>query len=201
MHILSNVYVWNLFRKSLEFFFGLYSKRIAAMKDLGFKGTESLLDIGCGVGQYSEITTGKYLGIDLSETYIQYARRLHPSKDFRCMNVTELRGEKGSFQTVLLVDTIHHLSESEVLGLFSEIERIHPERIFFFEPLTQAFGNFVGRFLTALDRGSFIRPKNQLLELIQKKFTIEKKRDVRLMSVEGIGILCRIKKEPNEGIS
>src|SRR5437016_3778398 len=65
---LNNPIVWQANRWLLNLTFGLYRRRFRLLRDWGvLEGRPSILDIGCGIGQYAEITRGPYLGIDLDE--------------------------------------------------------------------------------------------------------------------------------------
>ena len=192
MHPLSNVYVWHFFRWFLEGVFGLYTKRIALLKELGFQGTESVLDIGCGTGQHSEITSGRYLGVDLDARYIEFARRRHPQKEFVCMDVSQLQLEGDLFDVALMVDVIHHLSDEQARRLLADLGRLTSKRVFFFEPVVQSPKNLVGRLLVAGDRGRFIRPRNELLKLIENNFIVEEIRDATQLHTEGVCVVGKI---------
>lgn len=197
MHPLSNVYLWHLFRAGLEGMFRFYSRRIALLRQLGFQGTESVLDIGCGTGQHSEITTGRYLGVDLDARYIEFAKKRHPGKEFLCMDVSQLQLDGEPFDVALMVDIIHHLSDEQARKLLADLARLTAKRVYFFEPVTQSPGNLVGRMVVAGDRGSYIRPREKLLELIRGVFAVEEVRDLDLLHVESVCIVG--KREPSRG--
>jgi 2-polyprenyl-3-methyl-5-hydroxy-6-metoxy-1,4-benzoquinol methylase len=185
MHPLANVYLWEGFRSFLDLTIGLYRKRIALLHSMGMKENESVLDIGCGTGHYSVVTSGKYLGLDLEDQYIKFARRQHPHKEFSCMNVSELKLDSKRFDVALLVDIIHHLSENEAKSLFLELSRA-ASRIYFFEPIIPNKSNYVGRWLAANDRGQYIRSKEDLLKLLEQSFYIKDVQNLKLGPIETI---------------
>ncbi len=71
---LSNQWIWQGSRFALDVAFGLYRKRFNLLNQWGvLEGTSSVLDIGCGSGDYAARCEGPYLGIDLSERDIARA--------------------------------------------------------------------------------------------------------------------------------
>jgi 2-polyprenyl-3-methyl-5-hydroxy-6-metoxy-1,4-benzoquinol methylase len=186
MHPLSNVYLWHFFRSCLETVFGLYSKRIAMLREMGFRGTESVLDVGCGTGEFAGITTGLYVGLDMDPHYIEFARQRHPGKEFRCTDVADLAKEGSSFECGLLVDVIHHLSDEQARGLIATLASLISGHLYVFEPVLQSSSNRIGQWVTAHDRGHYIRPRAEVMALIESAFVINSVRDMKILSVEGI---------------
>src|SRR5262249_6961182 len=91
--LLNNPIIWESSRIGLDFAFGLYQKRYDVLRRWKvLENNPEILDIGCGIGQYSQITQGKYLGVDLNDRYISYAtrRRSKANRSFRCQDVTAL---------------------------------------------------------------------------------------------------------------
>ena len=86
--LLDNSIVWSLSRFGLDLAFGLYSRRTAPLKRWGvLEGRPSVIDLGCGTGQYSRLTEGPYVGVDMNSRYIDHARRANrrPNVSFRCV--------------------------------------------------------------------------------------------------------------------
>lgn len=77
MKILDNPKTWHFIRKMLDIAFGLYSKRMDVIRNFGVITSMSTLDVACGTGQYSILTKGNYLGIDLDKKYIEYANKIY----------------------------------------------------------------------------------------------------------------------------
>ena len=83
----------------------------------------SILDVGCGIGQYAEITKGDYLGVDLMPKYIDYATRRArgaPNRSFRCADVGTLVDEHREFDIVLMVENEHECN----VGTGKELGRL-----------------------------------------------------------------------------
>src|SRR4051812_44428532 len=107
MTLLDSPIIWNASRIGLNLAFGLYRKRFGQMREWGLlTGEPSVLDIGCGIGQYASLSRGPYLGVDLNQRYIDFARRRsHGAKaQFRCIDVTNLLDDGSSFDLILMVD-------------------------------------------------------------------------------------------------
>src|SRR5271169_5810416 len=101
---LDNPVVWRTSRALLNLNFGVYRKRFRLLQQWGLlEGDPRVLDIGCGIGQYAEVTRGPYLGVDLNERYINCATRLYQNTDrtFRCVDNTKLWQEHQKFDLVL----------------------------------------------------------------------------------------------------
>src|SRR5205085_1697418 len=98
--VLNNPITWEVTRIGLDLIFGVYRRRVKLLHRWGLLDSNpSILDIGCGIGQYSTITKGRYLGVDLNEPYINYATQRYKRQNstFKCMNVTQVLDENLRF--------------------------------------------------------------------------------------------------------
>jgi len=185
--------IWGIFRRALDFCFGFYQKRRSIIQSFGITERSSIIDIGCGIGQYSQLTRNTYLGIDLSPFYIERATTQYASeqKKFLCADVTKVDLKDYIFDFAIMIDVIHHLSDVESRELFRNLNLITVHSVILCEPVEQSPKNFVGRFFTFLDRGQFIRPKKDLLKLVGEQFTITKVANYKLMGIQSICILAK----------
>jgi 2-polyprenyl-3-methyl-5-hydroxy-6-metoxy-1,4-benzoquinol methylase len=168
--LLDNPFLWRSSRWGLNVLFGLYRHRLQLMKTWGvLEDSPSILDIGCGIGHYAQATEGKYLGIDLSERYIQCARKRFPqaSKEFRCIDVTTLWQEQARHDIVLLVDLLHHLADRDCIKLLQMCGQLASRHLVSFEPVTEQT-NAVGRWIIKNDRGNYIRRLERLRGLFME---------------------------------
>ena len=80
--------------------------------DLANKKT---LEFGCGTGINSFIFDPKlYLGVDIDEQRIDYARKLCPNHCFKVVG-TELAGiDEGSYDVILVAGVLHHLTDQQI---------------------------------------------------------------------------------------
>ncbi|NBV75838.1 MAG: class I SAM-dependent methyltransferase [Methylococcaceae bacterium] len=87
-----------------------------------------ILEIGCGTGlifkylrRFYPACDCKYVGFDISETYVRFAKRRYGNEaEFYCRRVTpEGLLDFGKFDTVISAGVVHHLSNDEALNLFA----------------------------------------------------------------------------------
>jgi len=197
MHLgnwLDHPVLWEFSRIGLNLAFGLYRKRIRAMDNWGgLKDSPSILDLGCGIGQYASVTEGAYLGIDLNERYIKYACRRHrrPNQVFRCTDITSLNEEKRTFDLVLMVDFLHHIPNEQCLCILTAASRLAERNILSFEPVTYQ-PHSLGRWIVENDRGNYVRPLEKLHALYEDSgLTIVKSVELSLGPINTRAILCR----------
>ena len=155
----------------------------------------SVLDVGSGIGQYSELTKGRYLGIDMNKEYINQAKQIYidnPSINFLCEDLGKAELSEAAFDVSLLIDFTHHLSTEELNRVFFELNRVTSQYIVICDPVKQSAKNLLGRLLTYLDRGEYIRSEAELITLISNHFEILKVKKSRgLMSIEGVFVLAK----------
>src|SRR5215470_5255473 len=61
--VLNQPFVWEVSRAALDVSFGVYKQRFNTMQAWRILDEDpDVLDIGCGIGQYSLVTRGHYLG-------------------------------------------------------------------------------------------------------------------------------------------
>lgn len=193
-NILEIPFIWRLFRKIIDVFFGLYRKRMAVIREFGVTRKDSIIDIACGTGEYSQITDAEYLGVDLNNKYIGTARKVYTGKEFLCADANTAAIAEDSYAVALLIDATHHLSDPENKTLLKTLSRVASKYVIICDPIQQKKGNVIGRLLTRLDRGQFIRPEDNLLGLVKNELTIEKVARLKMMGVESICILAASKK-------
>ena len=193
--ILEHPVVWQPFRKGIDILFGIYRKRKNVIRRFGITNQVSVIDIACGTGQYSTITNGRYLGIDLNEQYIATAKKLHGNnnKIFLCADANTSKISNSSYDVALLIDATHHLCDEENRTLIKTLDRIASKFIIICDPVTQNKKNWIGRFLTYMDRGAYIRPKKELISLISETLIIEKIVPLKMMGTESICVLAKPK--------
>ena len=180
--ILDRPALWETTRVGLDLAFGLYRRRIEVLRGWGvLEENASVLDIGCGIGQYATLATGEYLGIDLNPRYVEYAlrRRGGPGRSFRCVDVRDLRAEGRSFDVVLMVDFLHHLDEPACQGLLETAGAMTKRSLVSFEPISEQ-NNPVGQWIIDHDRGNHMRPLAELRELFESVAGLQVTESVRL---------------------
>ncbi len=135
---------------------------------------ESVLDIGCGTGNWVDLVPGQYVGIDRSKPFVEAARRRHRNREnasFRLGDVTQWNSDER-FDLVFLISVLHHLSDEEVGNLLRWTAE--NARWLFVMDLFPNPGNPISRVLYALDRGDYIRTPaaQQALVLDTGRYTL-----------------------------
>jgi SAM-dependent methyltransferase len=145
--LLDQSFVWFSLRYGLELAIGLYGKRVAWLRQRGvLEGSPSVIDLGCGIGQYAGITEGRYLGIDLNRRYIDHASRgnRRPNATFRCVDAAALLDERTRCDLALMVDFVHHIPDELAVNLLRTMALLADRFVVNFEPVTEQV-NRLGR--------------------------------------------------------
>jgi SAM-dependent methyltransferase len=161
--LLDNPLAWEATRRGLDLTFGLYRRRIELLRDWGFDQPEArTLDLGCGIGHYATAAHGDYLGIDLNERYVAYARHRHGSerRRFLVLDLRDLRARGEQFDYVLMVDSLHHLPSQSCIDLLGTVRTV-AKNIVSFEPVSDQ-PRRLGRWIIKHDRGNHVRPLREL---------------------------------------
>ncbi len=79
-------------------------------------GARSILDIGCGTGQFAALLRDKgftrYLGIDFSKVAVEFAREVCPEFEFRAEDArTSPALADAPYDVVVCLETLEHISE------------------------------------------------------------------------------------------
>lgn len=131
-----------------------------------------VLDVGCGPGTNTHhFENVDYLGIDLNEAYVDYARRLH-GRSFEVADATTFEVPEGErFDFVLINSFLHHIGDEDVRRLLAHLSTvldeggcIHVMELVLPEELS------AGRLLARLDRGDHARPLADWRRLLGESF-------------------------------
>jgi SAM-dependent methyltransferase len=194
--LLDSPFAWAALRLMLDAGFGLYRRRISILARWGvLDGGPSVLDVGCGTGQYCAVTTGRYLGVDMTERYIDYARRRshdQTQREFRAADVTTLEAERQTFEIVLMVDFLHHLDDALCERMLATAARLAQRYVISLEPVAEQHGR-LGRWIIDHDRGDHMRPLadyHMLFEL--SPLVIERSEELHLGPINTRAVLASI---------
>ena len=86
------------------------------LKIAKIKNNDSILDLGCGLGNLSYLATQKgaqITGADYSENMVKLAKKDYPALHFVKEDAEKLSFEEGSFDTVILNYLLLHLDEPQ----------------------------------------------------------------------------------------
>jgi 2-polyprenyl-3-methyl-5-hydroxy-6-metoxy-1,4-benzoquinol methylase len=192
--LLDSPILWNVSRTGLNLVFGLYRQRKALLAEWGvLDGSPSIIDLGCGTGQYSDLTGGAYVGIDNNPAYIDYARRTNSRQNatFRCVDVADLLGEDTRYDVALMVDFLHHLPDESAVALLKQMKSLAGRYVVSFEPIVEQT-SVIGRWIIKNDRGDFMRPREHLKDLYNKAgLDVIDMQDLRLGPIVSSAALAR----------
>lgn len=153
--------VFNLYQTIVDGGKGRQIKRF--LKDVPYT---TVVDIGCGTGNWATIARGPYVGIDTSPSFIEGCRQRYAGQDDRKF----IHGDAASleldeeFDLAILVSVLHHLSDDAVGRLLPWVTQ--NARFFFVLDLYPIPVNPISRLLYAMDRGDHIRTPEQQKDLL-----------------------------------
>lgn len=136
-------------------------------------GSKKVLDLGCGTGELSSFfTKEQYLGVDIDESSIQYARG-HYQREFMVADGRQLPFNDASFDKVLVVGVLHHLNDEDSQRVILEIKRVlaHGGRVLIMEDTKSKA--LITRMMQSIDQGAYIRSEEEWRDLLRKNFQIE----------------------------
>jgi SAM-dependent methyltransferase len=162
-------------RKLPEWNYRATKARIRAVRDE--LGAPRVLDAGCGTGEYSPLfDPARYLGIDLHEGYVAFARRRNPEYRYLQADLTSWRGSGERFDLVLVNGVLHHLDDEAALALLgSALAVLAPGgRALVIEDVALPKPGLGTRLVHALDHGHHIRDAARWRELVSARLAIER---------------------------
>ncbi len=160
-------------------------------------GAKTVLDVGCGTGDYvsSIPVSAEYLGIDTSKEYLSYAKNLFKStnRKFLFQDAVEAKFYKGrKFDVVILISILHHLSDKELAIILPQVKKVTQKAVIVTDIIPDPNG-WLPKQLVKLDRGQYVRSKEEKLKILKKYFKVKKVEmlDQKLGTV--CGIVCEVK--------
>lgn len=136
---------------------------------------DSILDVGCGTGLYSTLAKGRYLGIDLNESYIKYARSKYGNDDKRFMvgDVTNLDTKGELFDKTLYLAMLHHFGEEDNLKILERISALTRQQILILDLTIPEKSTPLQKFFLKVERGQYLRSLGEQLRIIEKVLHIK----------------------------
>jgi SAM-dependent methyltransferase len=160
--ILENPYVSKIHRHCLDGFKVTGLRRI--LQPFQFK---NILDVGCGLGEYSHLKKGRYVGVDNSFPRVQFAQRQYAHCNFIQSDAVNLPFKNNSFEAVLLANTAHHLSDEQLKGALENMKRISYRYLIIDDCIRTPQQSRLSRYFYSLDRGTMFRNLQEFDKIFQ----------------------------------
>jgi SAM-dependent methyltransferase len=131
---------------------------------------ETLLDVGCGPGHYRNSFACQYSGVDINPDYIEMASSRLDGQ-FMVMDGTRLEFADKTFDHVVSVAILHHLTDDQVVQMVREARRVCKPSgwVHLLDAILPVTPNFtLKRTIFRLDRGEYPRTPEHLCALIAK---------------------------------
>jgi SAM-dependent methyltransferase len=131
-----------------------------------------VLDVGCGPGTNTGyFETADYLGLDINESYLAYARRRYRRK-FLTTDVCRYTGEgDGRFDFILVNSFLHHVEDVAAVEILRRLAPLlDPDGFVHILDLVFPAEPGVARFLARHDRGAFPRVTSRWRAMFEDVF-------------------------------
>ena len=100
------------------------------LKQFGLKTSDSVVDVGCGYGRLAEnltnyLSSGSYLGIDVVEKLINYAKNKNTKSNvrFKAVNGLEIPAEDSSVDFISVFSVFTHMLHEDSFIYLSDMKR------------------------------------------------------------------------------
>ena len=137
-----------------------------------------VLDYACGSGYIAEVyRPGQYVGADINGDYVDFARGRFPDHEFISLPESGFTPfPPGSFDAVLLLSTLHHLSNDDLDRVLDESRRLLGPRgrLLVIDTLPAADQrSWVIRFMIRMDIGEWFRTAAEMESAFASRFEVE----------------------------
>lgn len=135
----------------------------------------NILDIGCGTGDFlNYFEDVHYTGFDGNNSYIEFAKKRFKNKgNFIHGYLSEnLIKEPNTFDIVIAIGILHHLSDDEVIDLFKTAKNcLRPDgRLITVDGCYTGNQSKITKYILRNDRGKFVRDLESYVNLAKKSF-------------------------------
>ena len=87
--------------------------------------SQNHLDIGCGPGTFLGILNKKSIGVDISESQINYAKKNYSSKKIKFLSYkNKIPVKSRSVDSITLIELIEHVDNNDLKMIFKECNRV-----------------------------------------------------------------------------
>jgi ubiquinone/menaquinone biosynthesis C-methylase UbiE len=134
----------------------------------------ALLDVGAGTGAFYDLLPErvKYVALDVNAGKLERLRAKYENVEGVVGSATALPFETRSFDYALCTNVAHHLSDTDFERTVAELARVTSRQLVFVDPLR--IDRIASRMLWSIDRGSYPRSYEQLVERLSSRFAPER---------------------------
>ncbi len=161
---------------------------------IGYAPGLRVLDVGCGPGDLARyFEPSDYVGIDVSEEYIQHARRNHGGT-FHSLPAERIGELTGPFDLTVMFGVFHHLSDESVRKTLEGLAQLlkRQGRFVLMEAVWPSYRwDLPGYVLRKLDRGQFVRTRAQWCRLLGETWQVQEPFLLRNFAIEYFGCTLR----------
>lgn len=164
-----------------------HARRVVCEQYIKATDGQIVVDVGCGTAEILKFLPPsiQYFGFDLSESYIESARRRFGQRGrFSCADVTTLSADEiPPCQVAVSFGVLHHLDDDGARHLIDALyDRLAPGgRLITVDPAYVPGQKRIARELIKRDRGQNVRDCDGYLSLVSSRFqahTIEPRHDL-----------------------
>ena len=167
--------LFHYLRKLPEMNYRATKVRIAAIRDA--LGRPRVLDAGCGTGEFAHLfDASTYVGVDVCEPYVRFARRRSPGRRFESADVATWNWDGPPFDLVLVNGVLHHLDDATALGVLRRSAALGRPgaTLLVIEDVERRASGIGTRLVHALDHGRFIRTSASWEALVSRVAPVER---------------------------
>lgn len=156
---------------------------------------KTVADICSGTGDFAMLvaTNSKYVGLDNNYDFINFARKRYgddKNKKFVKANVLNRNKYTNSkYDAVMLISTVHHFSDDDLEILLPIVQRMTKKVVIIADIIPDA-PHVLQRFFAKIDRGKFVRPKDEKVKILKKYFKVVKTQPIPTRTAVQMGIIC-----------
>lgn len=152
-------------------FWKVFQKKFAKFAD-----GKKVLDLACGTGILRNyITPKKYLGIDLNNSYISYARKRYKNDkiSFISGNITQVI--LPNCEVAFLISAAHHLSDADLYSVSRQIKKAGINIFIIIDGYPKDFLSGILSWLdSVLAGGKYFRDEKKIAKIFSKDLKVKK---------------------------